>query len=224
MRIKILGTGSSGNCYVIENQKNRLLLLDLGLKKRIIERGIDYRIADIDCAIVSHIHKDHALSEDDFYNMGIEIFNPYRNPEKPFDKITVGDYKIQSFDLPHNGTTNRGFLIDVDGERILYATDFEYCKYRFKGVNHMIVECNYQKAFVDSDIPNYEHKVRGHCELSTCKGFVEATANDSLKSVVLIHMGRDSLDYRYAVETIKEVVNDNTKVFTAWVTNDFIEL
>lgn len=212
MRIKTLGTGSSGNCYVIESKNKRLLLLDLGLRKRIIERGIDYRIADVDCAIVSHEHRDHALSEEDFYNMGVEIFNPYRNPDKPFDKITVGDFTIQSFDLPHNGTTNRGFLIEVDGERILYVTDFEYCKYRFKNLDHIIVECNYQKEFVTADIPNYKHKVLGHCELNTCKGFVKENASDRLKSVILIHMGIISLDYEYAVSEIREVVPDVVQV------------
>ncbi len=34
----------------------------------------------------------------------------------------------------------------------------------------MLIECNYIADMVDMDIPNYEHKILGHCELETCKG------------------------------------------------------
>jgi glyoxylase-like metal-dependent hydrolase (beta-lactamase superfamily II) len=50
------GSGSSGNSYILRDDIGKILLLDLGLKKPDIMRAIDYRISDIDAAIVTHGH------------------------------------------------------------------------------------------------------------------------------------------------------------------------
>ena len=138
--------------------------------------------------------------------MGIEVWKPYHEKNLT-DRMGLGDFLLQCFPLPHNGTSNFGFYINANGHKILYLTDFEYCRFSFKSlaVNHILCECNYQKDFVDRDLPNFEHKVKGHCSLDTCKGFVKANVTDSLRTVLLLHMGRDTLDCDYAVSEIQKV-------------------
>lgn len=123
--------------------------------------------------------------------------------------VGMGDFVIKPFPLPHNGTINYGFYIThrKTNEKILYMMDFEYCKYNFGNlkVNHILIECNYQKDFVDRDLPQYEHKIKGHCSLDTCKEFVKANATDRLRTVLLLHMGQETLDYDYAVSEAKKV-------------------
>ena len=89
-------------------------------------------------------------------------------------------------------------------------TDFEYCRYVFKKqkVNHILIECNYQQKYVDLDLPNFEHKVRGHCSLDTCKEFVKTNATDSLETVILLHMGQETCDPIECVEEIQKVAKN----------------
>lgn len=129
-------------------------------------------------------------------------------------KCSMGSFDVSCFDLPHNGTWNNGFLIKVDGQKVLYMTDFEYCKYRFKkqAVNHIIIECNYQQRFVDRDLPNYEHKIRGHCSFDTCLDFIRENKTSQLRTVTIIHMGGDTCNPQECVDEIKKVVGASVNV------------
>ena len=100
---------------------------------------------------------------------------------------TLGSFKIKAFQVPHNETRNCGFLMYADEQKFLYMTDYEYCPYNFakQKINHMLIECNYIRDMVDRDIPNFEHKIRGHAELETVKKFVETNKSDALQNVIL---------------------------------------
>lgn len=119
----------------------------------------------------------------------------------------IGKFHIFCFQVPHNGTENYGFLIMVDGQKLLYLTDLEYCPYVFKKqrLDHMLIECNYQKKYVDMDAPNYVHKVKGHCKLETCKGIVEANKSDTLQNIILCHLGGDTTDADECVAEVKKI-------------------
>lgn len=93
-------------------------------------------------------------------------------------------------------------------------TDFEYCEYVFTAckVNHYIVECNYQAMYVDLDGANKEHKLLGHCSLDTCRKFLLANKNDSMRNVLLIHMGVDSTNPSECVSDISTVLGDGIQV------------
>lgn len=155
--------------------------------------------------------------------MGIKVWKPYED----LDNILAdedcrlaqkyGDFCITAFQLPHNGTRNCGFLITVQGQKILYMTDYEYCKYNFKSlaINHIICECNYQKELVERDLPNYEHKIRGHCSLETCKSFIETNRTSALRTVILCHMGAETTIEDECLAEVQKVVGDGVSVFVA---------
>lgn len=88
-------------------------------------------------------------------------------------------------------------------------TDFEYCSYVFakQKVNHILVECNYQQEYVNKDLPNFEHKVRGHCSLDTCKEFVKVNATDSLETVLLLHIGQETCNPMECVTEVQKVAS-----------------
>lgn len=211
MNLKVLATGSSGNCYLLRTEKGTLIL-DAGIPFLDIKRGLDYDIRNVSGLIVSHVHNDHSKSMGEFQYL-CPIFAPYRNDTK-IAKTKIGEFDISCFDLPHNGTWNNGFLIKTDGQKVLYMTDFEYCKYRFKKqkINHMIIECNYQTGYVNRDLVNYEHKVRGHCSLDTCIGFIRENMTSALRTVTIIHMGHDTCNPQECVNEIKKIVGANVSV------------
>lgn len=207
MKLKVLSSGSIGNCYLLETD-TETLVLDCGISFKDIKIGLDFDLSRIAGVLVTHQHLDHSKSVGDFKKFGIDVWQPYLDKKK-IQKKQFGSFKVQCFDLPHNGTENRGFLIEVDGEKILYMTDFEYCPYVFakQKVNHILIECNYQQELVDRDLPNYEHKIRGHCSLDTCKEFIKVNATDSLQTVILCHLGQETTEPEECIAEIQKVVN-----------------
>lgn len=216
MILRCLGSGSSGNCYLLSTE-TETLILDCGLPIREIKKGLNWEISKVVWVLCSHIHSDHSKAVNDFENMGIPVFKPYEIKTNTQNKW-LGSFQITTFDLPHNGTENRGFFIrTLENERILYLTDFEYCRYRFteQKVNHILVECNYQEELVKRDLPNYEHKIRGHCSLETCKSFIAANKTNALRTVILCHMGAETTIEQQCLSEVQNVVGDGVNVFIA---------
>ena len=89
---------------------------------------------------------------------------------------------------------------------LVYASDTEYIKYRFKNVNHFMVESNYDMQFVDRDEPNYEHRLRGHMSLDTALKFISTNDNPALRNVVLIHLSDKSGDPALFKQKTEETV------------------
>ena len=219
MTLKCIGSGSSGNCYIL-TCNNEKLILDCGLPIKVIKQGLDFDLQGIQGVLVTHCHKDHSLSVDDFKKMGFDVWKPHIEyaeftSHRIYHKM-FGKFSVQCFPLPHNGTDNFGFLIEVDGQKILYMTDFEYCPYVFakQKINHILIECNYQQELFDRYLPNYEHKIRGHCSLDTCKEFINVNATDSLQTVILCHLGQETTEPEECVAEIQKVAN-KANVFVA---------
>lgn len=93
--------------------------------------------------------------------------------------------------MPHDNTDCFGFLIKNEELGTLsYMTDLEFCPFKFQKqkINHMIVEANYDKNLVDDSSVNQTHILRGHCEINTTLGIIEANKTDDLKTVILAHL------------------------------------
>lgn len=229
--LKTIVTGSSGNCYALMNNKE-ILLLDLGVSEKVIKKVIDFRISDVVGAVVSHRHSDHAKSVKDFENMGIPIFSPYRSLE-PMSFKDGSQFKVQAFDLTDkNGKfmhTNNdgsecpcyGFLIEhEDMGKLLYITDTELVKWRFSGINHILISCNYQKKYI-SDSAKRNHVLRGHMELETVKDFIKANKSNDLRTVILCHLSQDSADPEECMAEVQKVVGEGVKCYCASAGNDY---
>ena len=226
---KTIATGSSGNSYALMNN-NEILFLDLGVNAKVIKKAIDFRISDVVGAVLSHSHLDHSKAVKDFENMGIPVVSYFDVDEWDDLKLalfhrTLGGFFIRPFPLPHNGTNNCGFLIEVSSQKILYLTDFEYCKYNFKSlqVNHILIECNYQQELVSRDLANYEHKIRGHASLETCKSFIAANKTNALRTVILCHMGAETTITSECLAEIQKVAGEGVKCVVA-ATGETVEL
>ena len=99
--------------------------------------------------------------------------------------------------------------------QLVYATDTEYVRWRFKGVNHILCETNYDMQFVNRDEPNYEHRLRGHMSLDTALKFISTNDNPALRNVVLIHLSDKSGDPALFKQKIEETIKYGADVYAA---------
>lgn len=216
LKLKCLGSGSSGNCYLLSTE-TETLILDCGIPIIEIKKGLNFDLSKVVGCVVTHSHKDHSLSAKDFENMGIPVFKPYENKEPINLKGWNGT--IQAFDLTdkdgkftHTNADGSecpcyGFLIThPDLGRMLYITDTELVKWRFKDINHILISCNYQKKYIDDEnLAKRNHVFRGHMELETVKEFIKANNSNSLQNIILCHLSNDNSDPKECKAEVEKV-------------------
>ncbi len=56
MFIRCIGSSSKGNCYAIYADNGEILLLDAGMPRKEIFKGIDFNISGVVGCLVSHGH------------------------------------------------------------------------------------------------------------------------------------------------------------------------
>ena len=208
LTLNTLSTGSKGNCYFLSTE-NETLILDCGIPIIDIKKELDFDFSKVVGVLCTHSHLDHSKSVKDLKKIAIPVFEPYLDCEK-IQRRYFGGFTVRSFDVPHDEVDCCGFLIECpNGEKLLYATDFEYIKYSFKKqkIAHLLIECNYQNKYVDNSASNREHVLRGHAELSTTLGVIEDNA-DSLKNVILCHISNGNGNPYEMVDEVKKVVKN----------------
>lgn len=207
MKLTVLNSGSSGNCYLLEIE-NEILILDLGVSLKEVKKELNFDLSKIVGCYVSHFHNDHSKFRKEYEPLGVDIFAPY-DGNKNRVNAQIGGFTLQAFSVPHGDTPNWGLLgKHKNGESFIYITDYSYTQYLFSGyrINHFLVECNWQTKYVDVTSENFRHKIADHCSLETCKKFIEANLTDNTQSVILCHLGQESTDPKECVEEIEKVV------------------
>lgn len=159
---------------------------------------------------------DHSKSLNDFKSMGIPILAPYLGDS--CKSMNMGEFTVKPFDLTTIGGswthTNAdgtpcpifGFLIThKEMGRMLYITDTNLIKWKFRDINHILLGVNYDKDLVDTDNPKANHVFRGHLSIDTACDFVKANDSDSLQNVIMCHLSSENADKDSFIEKIKKV-------------------
>ena len=70
MLMKVLGSSSSGNCYIIEND-SEALVIEAGVRFVEVKKALGFNIRKVSGCLISHQHKDHAKYIKAFVDSGI---------------------------------------------------------------------------------------------------------------------------------------------------------
>ncbi len=204
MKFRCLGSGSSGNCYILEND-SEVLIIEAGIPFIAVKKALDFNISKIVGVVVSHQHLDHAKYSAEYEKAGILVFQPYESDTERQIR-TYGEFVIKSFPLAHD-VPCCGFLIrHPETGKVLYASDTKYIKYRFRDLSYILIECNYSRDLIPEDAVNRSHVMTGHMELQTVLEFLRANNNPNLQSVILLHMSARNSDPEEFVAEAGKVV------------------
>lgn len=216
MYLKCLGSSSAGNCYLLTSNSGETLILDCGIPIMEIKKALNWNIKDVVGVLCTHQHSDHNKSLKDFINMGIPVFAPYLSLESM--KMET-EFNIRMFDLTtidgnwtHTDANGEpcpiyGFLIThKEMGRMLYITDCEVVKWKFRDINHILLGVNYDKDLIDRDnTGKANHVFRGHLSIDTACDFVKANYSDSLQNVIMCHLSAENADSDSFIEKMKKV-------------------
>lgn len=160
--------------------------------------------------------------------MGIPVFAPYISLSPV--AMDSGKFVIRAFEL----TTVDGKWTHTNGDgsecpcygfwiqhpemgALIYATDTELIKWRFKNVNHILLGVNYDKDLIHYDDAKKNHVIRGHMSIDTACEFVKANASDQLQNVIMCHLSKESADASKFIERMKKAVpGANVDVAEPW--------
>lgn len=207
--IKVLASGSSGNCTLISHGKT-MLMIDCGIPVRDIENYPAFKLSDIGACLITHEHGDHTRSVGKLIKLGVPCYMT-RGTSGALDIssgtgiktlnqqeiFTVGDFVMYPFSVFHDAVEPVGFLISVPktNEDACFITDTRSMQYIFPPLNYYMVECNYTIDILndnfDQGIINKKHVLRiidNHMELNAVKLFFESQDLSRTKRIYLLHV------------------------------------
>lgn len=213
MKLKILGSSSSGNCYLIEATQNEKLVLDAGINFKDVQKELSFNFKGIEGVLITHEHMDHLKYATNFALNGINIYASNGTFAKlnlkghrfkiikALEQFTIGNFTILPFDTEHDAAEPLGFLIQYrpTGEKLLYATDTYYIKYKFSKLNYLLLECNYIKEIAKENVKSgvinkarYIRLLESHFSLDNLLKFLQSNDLTSAKNIILCHLSNDN--------------------------------
>lgn len=225
IEIKTLATGSTGNCYWITDGSTPLLL-ECGISFKNIQKALDFKTSDIAGVLVTHEHKDHCKAVAEVAERGLDIYmSPGTKDAIGIDhhrikaienkkQFKLGTWTILPFDVQHDVSEPFGFLLANDaGDKLLFATDTYYIRYRFSGLTHLMVECNYSEKILYENVESGRvHKtlrkriMSSHFSLENVLEFLKANDLSKVQEIHLLHLSSSNSDE----EMFKKAVQQQT--------------
>ena len=197
MLLKVLGSESKGNCYLLTN-KDETLVIEAGVSFKEVKIALNHSINNIVGLIYTHVHNDHYKYVNEYVKAGIPVYGTLHFWNHSEIKV-FGEFAIMSFELVHD-VTIYGFVINhVETGNILFITDTGEIPYKFANLNQIIVEANFCEDIVYNLMLNDKLNARGQnrveaSHLSIQKTLQFLSENDLSKAhnIVLTHLSSGS--------------------------------
>lgn len=224
MQLRCLGSNSSGNCYLLEN-KTECLVLEAGLPFKKVKEALTFDILKIVGVLVTHEHGDHGAYANYFVGAGFKTAMSEGTAKAlglPMCDFLhsgywyqFGGFTVTPFPVIHDAAEPFGFIIrHKDIGTLLFASDTEYIKQDFKklNLNHIMIECNYSQRIIDERMNSgdtikslRDRVLQSHMELETCKEFIRANATAALDTITLLHLSDGNSDAEQFKNEIREI-------------------
>ncbi len=236
MKIKFisLASGSSGNCYYLGTDKHGILI-DAGIGIRTIKRNlkeVNLSLTNVRAVFITHDHADHIkavghLGEkynipvystkeihegiNKSYCMTEKLYSSvhYINKEEPME---IDEFKILAFEVPHDGTDNVGYCIEIGDKIFSFLTDLghitETAAHYICKANYLILEANYDLEMLRmGPYPKYlKERIagpNGHMSNTDTADFLAENITENLKYIWLCHLSKDNNHPELAYKTVE---------------------
>lgn len=212
LSVNVLGSSSGGNCYVIDNGSSRLML-ECGLPWRAIRKALNFQTSSIDGILVTHEHMDHAKAVKEAAKSGMDLYMSKGTAEAlgvsghrvhPCEKqrqFTIKGWTVIPFGTVHDAVDPLGFLVSSGEDKLLFLTDTAYCEYRFTGLTHLLIECNFSNEILERNVENgtidgsrRKRLLNSHLSLDRVKDFLKVNGTSSLVEIWLMHLSDENSD------------------------------
>lgn len=226
MRLRVIGTGSAGNAYLLTMDNGSALLLDAGVPYKRLLQAVGSQWSHLCGVLLTHEHGDHAAAVKDLIDRAVTIYTsagtanaliPAAGSGWGIVPVTAGQAfwagaSVTPFKTQHDAAEPLGFVIsDPDThERLVYATDTYYLRYRIPGVTYWILEANYCDDLIDpADVVDHR-RLESHMSLDRLKALLKANDLSLCRKIVLVHLSDAKSDEARMVREITELTGVDT--------------
>lgn len=218
MEFRSYASSSAGNLYTVSNGVSRLLI-EAGLSASAMRRAIGGGLVGFDACLLTHEHGDHAQGVESLISAGIDVYCSvgtagalgiagHRVKQvRRTEMFDAGTFTVMAFDTVHDCAEPLGFLIrcNITGEKLLFATDTQYLKYKFPTITHLAIEANFSEARIQ-DLPAHKRDrlVQSHMSIENVLKMIEANQWRSLQEIHLMHLSdanSDAAEFKRLVQT-----------------------
>lgn len=221
MKLIVLGSSSSGNCYILD-AGSEALILEAGIRFQEVKKSLGFNIRKVRGCLITHQHGDHAkyirnMVDNGFYTLALpevwtakEIWGSRCVAIQPGKGYKLGNFKVMPFLACHD-VPCVGYLINhPQAGNIMFLTDSYTCDYHFADLNHVLIECNYSDGKLFEAIRDgrtlpmqRDRLLTSHMELETCKAYLADTDLTNVANIVLLHLSKDNGDADLFVSEIE---------------------
>ena len=236
MLLQVLGSSSRGNCYLLRSYKSgEVLALEAGVYFQRVKEALDFNIKSLVGCCITHEHGDHAAYANDFALYGVPLYMTHGTASAIFKKnikrkdvVTrikygetqqIGGFKVLPFITQHDAEEPCGYLIKHDEcGTILFATDTYLIRYKFAGLNHIMIECNYSERILRScraqGLVSDSHARRivlSHMSIDTCIDTLLANDLSKVQTITLLHLSDDHSNERDFIRRVESATGITTR-------------
>lgn len=224
IEIKVLASGSRGNCYFVTDGSTPLLL-ECGIPWKKIMWGLNFKTSELTGCLVSHEHKDHSKAAREIMKAGVNCYMTQGTAAtlgvsshrmkiiRTLEQFEVGTWTVVPFDTQHDAAEPLGFLLaNQSGDKLLFITDSYYCKYKFNGLTHIMIECNHSYDILDNNVASgalpvgmKNRLIQSHFSLENVKEFLKANDLSRVEEIWLIHLSTQNSDAGRFKKEIQEL-------------------
>jgi phosphoribosyl 1,2-cyclic phosphodiesterase len=232
MRICVLGSGSRGNCTLVE-AGSTVLLIDNGFSGAEISRrlhAIGREPSLLTAVLVTHEHNDHIAGVGVLSRQaGLPVYAnvpTHRAAEGRLGRLAarlefgtgetfaIGDLQIHPFAVSHDTADPVGFVVTDGRCRVGYCTDTgkitTLIEHHLRGCHALVLESNHDPQMLrEGPYPlRLQQRVRsnqGHLANEDAGRFLQKTfgGNSNLVQVVLAHLSETNNLPRLALEAVR---------------------
>lgn len=213
--LKVIGSGSKGNTYLLETSKETLIL-DLGCKWSEVKECSNFKNGRVVGALCSHCHLDHSKYIQAASDDAVRIYSNKDVSEKfsgvevlePKKKYKIGSFIVMPLNVPHN-VENYAYIIEHEEfGKLCFITDCTTFPYRIKDINHFLIEANYSKDIhIDNLCKGYDIMSHNehHMEINKTKAVLGRNFSPDVQSITLCHISSSQGNSKLFKDTIQEL-------------------
>lgn len=231
LHFTVLGSGSSGNCALVETPTTRVLV-DAGfsarqIAQRLAAHGVEP--SQINAILLTHEHSDHAAGigvwgrrhKTPVYANSLTAESLKRDTEgvawrffTTGTEFELGDLRIQSFPIPHDAVDPVGFVLKYNEQSLGFLTDLgiatKIVMERVRSVHTLLIEANHDEKLLHDDTRRpWATKQRilsrhGHLSNVAAAEVLVEVARNGLRRAVLGHLSEDCNSPELALRTVRE--------------------
>lgn len=238
MQLKVLGSSSAGNGYLLRND-SEILVIEAGFSYRDTLKAADFRAINMQGVLITHEHGDHAKYALEMALKRIPVYashgtlqaiglagHPMAHALKPFTEVAIGGFRVLPFGVQHDAAEPFGYLINHrETGNILFATDTYYLKYKFADLNNIMIECNYDSLILNSNEAISDERrnrtIKSHMSLEQCVDTLLANDLTNTNNIVLLHLSNDNSNEDAFVERVKRATGKSVCAARAGLCIDF---